>query len=138
VRDTLLARLYSHAMERQEIQTGDDTMANTDRQLPFQTFTRPTGAMLGAGLLVFLGIVFQLCELSYSRFSAGSFWLISVIGESIWNILEACLKAQVYDGALRFWPLLLVLAGCAILVTGRTPGRSGASVGGRRGGREHE
>lgn len=121
-------------MERHEIQRGDDTMANTDRQLTFQTFTRPTGAMLGAGLLVFLGIVFQLCELSYGRFSAGSFWLISVIGESIWNILEACLKAQASDGALRFWPLLLVLAGCVILVTGRT----GASAGGRRGEREHE
>jgi hypothetical protein len=121
-------------MERHETQTGDDTMANTDPQLPFQSLTRPTGAMLGAGLLVLLGIVFQLWELSYSRFSAGSFWLISVIGESIWNILEAFLKAQADEGAFRFWPLLLVLAGCAILLTGRTS----TPVGGHRDGREHE
>jgi hypothetical protein len=109
-------------------------MANRDRQLPFQTFTRPTGPMLGAGLLVFLGIVFQLCELTYGRFSTNSFWLLSMIGESIWSVLAACLKAQAFDGAFRFWPLLLVLAGCAILLTGRT----GASIGGHRGGQERE
>ena len=109
-------------------------MANTDRQLPFRTFTRPTGAVLGAGLLVFLGIVFQLFELSYGRFSADSFWLLSMIGESMWNILEVCLKAQALEGAFRFWPLLLVLAGCAILLAGRT----GASVGGYRGGQQRD
>jgi hypothetical protein len=121
-------------MERRQIQTGDDTMANADPQIPFRTLTRPTGAMLGAGLLVFLGIVFQLCELTYGRFSTNSFWLISVIGGSIWNMVEVCLKAQAFDGAFRFWPLVLVLAGCAILLTGRT----GASVGGPRGGQERE
>ena len=113
-------------------------MANANRQLPFQTITRPTGAMLGAGLLIFLGIVFQLCELTYGRFSAGSFWLVSVIGESIWNVLEVCLKAQASEGAFRFWPLLLVLAGCAILLAGRAARISGAPAGGRRGGQEHE
>jgi hypothetical protein len=121
-------------MERHKIQTGDDTMANTDRQLPLQTFTRPTGAMLAAGLLVFLGIVFQLCELTYGRFSTNSFWLLSMIGESIWNMVDACLKAQASDGAFRFWPLLLVLAGCAILLTRR----AGASDGSPRDGKEHE
>jgi hypothetical protein len=76
--------------------------------------------MVAAALLVFLGIVFQLCELTYGRFSAGSLWFISVIGENIWNVVDACLKAQAPDGAFRFWPLLLVLAGCAILVSRRT------------------
>ena len=75
-----------------------------------------TLALAGASLLIFVGLVFQLGEFICSQLNATSYWLIHIIAMNIWNALVLRLSALGFEGILRFWPLLLVGFGLAILL----------------------
>jgi hypothetical protein len=79
-------------------------------------------ALFGAGLLIFVGIVFQLGEFICGRLSSTSYWLVHMIASNIWNMLALRLNAPGIGDVLRFWPLLLVGFGLAILLA-LQPGR---------------
>jgi hypothetical protein len=107
-------------MEWHQIQAGDDIMTNVDRRVPSPTSTSSAAATLGAAVLIFLGIVFQLCELGYAHLTTDSHWIVSLLLESLWSVLNGWVKMAAMGDAVRFWPLALVLAGCAILFSRRT------------------
>ena len=75
-----------------------------------------TAAFIAAGLLIFVGLVFQLGEFIGSQWNATSDWLIHMIAMNIWNALVLRLNALGFADVLRFWPLLLVGFGLAILL----------------------
>lgn len=75
-----------------------------------------TLALISAGLLIFLGVVLQLGEFICDRLSATSYWLVQMIATNIWNMLVLRLNAPGIGEILRFWPLLLVGFGLAILL----------------------
>ena len=68
-----------------------------------------------AGLLLFLGIVFQLGEFGYGGLAARNLWLLSVIAQSLWNLLAVRFNMPALGELLRFWPMLFVAAGLALL-----------------------
>ena len=94
-------------------------MTNVDRRVPSATSTASAAATLGAAVLIFLGIVFQLCELGYAHLATDNHWVASLIIESLWSLVDGWVKAVALGDAFRFWPLALVLAGCAILLSRR-------------------
>lgn len=70
---------------------------------------------MGAGLLILVGVVFQLAQLGYGMLTAKDFWFISMIAENIWNFLAMRSDLPALGELLRFWPLLLVVAGLGLL-----------------------
>jgi hypothetical protein len=92
-------------------------MAMTDArpQLVFEASISRTAAAVAAGLLVFTGVVLQLCELGLGHQTASGFWFIQMILVSVWRLLALHLNMPAIADALRFWPLLLVGFGLAIL-----------------------
>ncbi|MGC2332562.1 MAG: hypothetical protein WA581_13990 [Candidatus Acidiferrales bacterium] len=95
-------------------------MTNVDRRVPSSTSTSSAAATLGAAALIFVGIVFQLCELGYAHLTTDSHWIVSLLLESLWSVLDGWVKMAAMGDAFRFWPLALILAGCAILLSRRT------------------
>ncbi|MFZ0037253.1 MAG: hypothetical protein WAK91_07535 [Candidatus Acidiferrales bacterium] len=73
-------------------------------------------AMAGAGLLIFLGVMFQLGELGYSRLSPANFWLATMVTEDVWNVLAMHFDAPAFQQLLMFWPLVFVALGMALLL----------------------
>jgi len=95
-----------------------------------------TVAFIAAGLLIFVGLVFQLGEFICSQLNATGYWLIHIIAMNIWNALVLRLSALGFEGILRFWPLLLVGFGLAILLALQPTGPAvaeGSRAGVRRG-----
>ena len=83
-------------------------------------------AVLAGGLLICLGIVIQLGEFICSRLSATSYWLVHMIATNIWNMVVLRLDAPGIGDVLRFWPLLLVAFGLAILLALQPENRAAA------------
>jgi hypothetical protein len=107
-------------MERHQIQAGEDTMmmTNVERRTPSSTTaTSSAAATLGAAVLIFLGIVFQLCELGYAHLTTDSHWIASLLLQSLWSALDSWVNSAAIGDSFRFWPLALVLAGCAVLMS---------------------
>ena len=75
-----------------------------------------TVAFIAAGLLIFVGALFQLDEFFGSQLNATSDWLIHMIAMNIGNALVLQLNALGYGQVLGFWPLLLVGFVLAILL----------------------
>lgn len=102
-------------------------MTDARRQFPAGANSQ-AAAILAAGLLILLGIVFQLAELGYARYAqldATNLWFIHMLMENAWSLLAARLNLPAFEDLIRFWPLLLVAAGVGILalarrVTGQT------------------
>ena len=98
-------------------------MVNENRQLSLgSSFSITTLTMMVAGLLILLGIVFQLGELGYGHLGAHNLWFVSVVTQSAVNLLSSGSNGGTIDGILRWWPLALVSSGLAILMLQR--GRS--------------
>ncbi|HUO33586.1 MAG TPA: hypothetical protein VMU43_01210 [Candidatus Acidoferrum sp.] len=72
--------------------------------------------LLGAILLILLGIVLQLSELGYGHLCLGNFWFFSMIATGLWNILAAHSSVPAAREIFSFWPLLLVCVGIAALL----------------------
>jgi hypothetical protein len=107
-------------MQRHQILIGDDTMmTSVERRASSRTSTQSAAATLGATVLIFLGIVFQLCELGYAHLTTDSHWVASLLLESLWSVVDGWVKSAAMGDSFRFWPLALVLAGCAILASRR-------------------
>ncbi len=98
-------------------------MANANRQSSVQN-SIPGAAIIaaGAGTLILLGIVLQMCELGYSHSGPGGAWLFSVLASGIWNILVLRMNLPWVQELLRFWPLVLVGTGLAVLLLSRKNG----------------
>lgn len=111
-------------------------MTNANQQPSLCASIHATTATLGAGLLILLGIVFQLWVLGYGRLNTDSFWSLSLISGTIWNMLNVWLKSTALQETIQFWPLLLVAAGVAVLLSMRRSGQSYRLLG-RRGGENH-
>ena len=70
----------------------------------------------GAALLILLGIAFQLGELGYGHLRLDNLWLFSMMVGDICNILSMRLNLSSAADVLRYWPLILVGLGLAILL----------------------
>jgi len=75
-----------------------------------------TLALAGASLLIFVGLMFQLGEFVCNRLSAPNYWLIHMIATNLWNTIVLRLNAVGVGDMLRYWPLMLVGFGFAILL----------------------
>jgi hypothetical protein len=91
-------------------------MVMTDSQLVSAPIVCRTFAFIAAGLLIFVGLVFQLGELLGSQLNATGNWLIHMVALNIWNALVLRMNALGFEEVLYFWPLLLVGLGLAILL----------------------
>jgi hypothetical protein len=119
------------------IEFRQEEMAMTDArpQLVSSLLVSRTVASIAAGLLIFVGVVFQLGEFIGSQLNTTSYWLIHTIAMNVWNALVLRLNALGFEQFLRFWPLLLVGFGLAILLalqpvgTGVAETRTGARRG---------
>ena len=69
-----------------------------------------------ASLLILLGIAFQFGELGYGHLRLDNLWLFSMMLADIWNILSVRLNIPSAAEVLRYWPLILVGLGLAILL----------------------
>jgi hypothetical protein len=104
-------------MESNKVQPGETSMRKAERQSSFEAPVSGAAILMaGAGLLILLGIVFQLGELGYGHINTNNFWLLSVIASNLWGVLAAHMNVPALKGMLRFWPLLLVCCGCAMLL----------------------
>jgi hypothetical protein len=99
------------------IRIGDKTMTNTNGQSPMiSLFSSARISVAGAALLIVLGIAFQLGELGYGHLRLDNLWLFSMMLADIWNILSVRLNIPSAGEVLRYWPLILVGLGLAILL----------------------
>lgn len=83
--------------------------------------------LLGAILLILLGIVLQLSELGYGHFRPESFWLFPMIAASLWNLFAIHANAPGARELMSFWPLLLITVGLAALLVRTSPCQAGQS-----------
>jgi hypothetical protein len=81
-----------------------------------------------ATVLILVGLVFQVSELGYAHLRPDNIWLVSVLASNIWNILSLRMNTAAIGDFLRFWPLLLVSLGFAIMLATRQ-NRSGSRDG---------
>jgi hypothetical protein len=79
--------------------------------------------MACAGLLILLGIVFQLAVLGYGHINAGDFWLVSVIATNLWGVAAEHLNLPALQEIFTYWPLLLVCTGFVMLLALKQGGR---------------
>ena len=90
-------------------------------------------------VLIPLGVLLQLAELSYSGLSAKGLWPILVIVERLWTMcaLVVRLDAPTFPAWLTICPLGLVVAGLLLLPgqkwQNRRANESGAAMGDQRG-----
>ena len=68
-----------------------------------------------AGVLIGLGLALQWAELLFMRFLSQNAWFFSTLLSESWNIIEASSAAAQWHQNLKYWPLLLVIAGVVIL-----------------------
>ncbi|HKS83701.1 MAG TPA: hypothetical protein VJR23_19520 [Candidatus Acidoferrales bacterium] len=72
--------------------------------------------MVVAGLMILLGVVFQLAELGYGQFVPGEGWLVSLIANQLWSFVLMHMNIPALHVVLDYWPLALVGMGCATLL----------------------
>jgi hypothetical protein len=103
-------------MDSKTVQPGETRMTKAERQSSFEAPVSGAAILMaGAGLLILLGIVFQLAELGYGHINANNFWLFSVLASNVWGMVSAHMNVPALQDMLRFWPLLLVCSGFAML-----------------------
>jgi hypothetical protein len=104
-------------MNGNAIRIGDKTMTSANGPSPMTSlFSSARIPVAGAALLILLGIAFQLGELGYGHLRLDNLWLFSMMVGDIWNILSMRLNLPDATEVLRYWPLILVGLGLAILL----------------------
>jgi hypothetical protein len=112
-------------MDSNTVQPGETSMTKAERQSSFEAPVSGAAILMaGAGLLILLGIVFQLAELGYGHINANNFWLFSVLASNVWGMVSAHMNVPALQDMLRFWPLLLVCSGFAMLAALKPRGRT--------------
>lgn len=76
---------------------------------------RNRAAILFAGIVIALGLVLQWTELLLVRIVAHNAWLFATLFGEIWNIIDLSPAAMQWRQNLYYGPLLLVIAGAAML-----------------------
>ena len=135
MRDAALPRPYSRAMDAIKTRMGEVIMISTNRHATLQT-SQPGDAavMLALGLLILSGTVFQWG--SFGSLAPGNFWIVSMFAGWVWNLLAPRLDAATLREALRYWPIVFVVAGCVgLLASG--PGKAPALVRDSNAGKNH-
>lgn len=74
-----------------------------------------TGSLLAASFFIVVGLVFQLAQFGYDSIAVKNFWFITMIAGNAWNFLAARADLPALGELLRFWPMLLVAMGLALL-----------------------
>src|SRR5271156_1380111 len=107
-------------MNGDKVPAGEKSMTNVERQShTAASFSGATVLVALAGLLILLGLVFQMAELGYGNVRPDNIWLFSVIATGIWNILSLRLNTPGLFELFRFWPLVLVGFGVSIMLAAR-------------------
>jgi hypothetical protein len=120
-------------MDSNKVHPGETSMTKVERQSSFEASVSGAGILMtGAGLLILLGIVFQLAELGYGHFDMKNLWLFSVLFSNVWNAVAAHLNVPALEEMLRYWPLLLVSTGLAMLMALRNGNRAVAASDSRK------
>lgn len=91
-------------------------MTDATPPLLSQTSISRVAAIMAAIMLIFLGIVFQWGQLGAGQFNVDGFWILHVLAMNAWNLVAMHLGTPGLTEILRFWPLLLVAFGLAILL----------------------
>jgi hypothetical protein len=121
-------------MDGHKASAGDENMVNANRQAQSAASISGSAAIsAAAAVLVLLGIVFQGAELGYGQISPENFWQFSVLATNIWNMLSLRMNVSSVQEFCRFWPLLLVGFGVAIMLAVRE-NRSRSLSGSRKAG----
>jgi hypothetical protein len=107
-------------MDSNKVQAGGENMAKANRQAQSAASTSGSAAIsAAASVLVLVGVVFQGAELGYGHIAPANFWQFSVLATNIWNILSLHMNISSMQEFCRFWPLLLVGFGVAIMLAAR-------------------
>src|ERR1700735_245686 len=107
-------------MNGNKVSAGDEEMTNANRQAQSAASISGSAAISAvATVLVLVGIVFQGAEVGYGHIVPGNFWLFSVLATNIWNMLSLHVNVSTVQEFCRFWPLLLVGFGLAIILAAR-------------------
>jgi uncharacterized membrane protein len=104
-------------MNGNKVSVGDESMTNAN-----QIRSSAGGSMAisaAAIVLILVGLVFQMAELGSTHAQPDNSWLFSVLASNIWNILSLRMNVAAMQDFLRFWPLLLVSLGLAIMLATR-------------------
>ncbi len=96
-------------------------MIDRSRRLHGRSSSWHIGTLLAAGFLILAGIVFQLAQLGYDGLAEKNFWFLSMIAGNIWNFAAMRFNLPAVDEMLRFWPMLLVATGLAVLAVPYSP-----------------
>ena len=83
--------------------------------------------IMSAGLLGFVGMLLQAGHRTLGHVTWSDFWLMPLIAGSLWNMLAAEFDPAALREVVQYWPLLLPLAGVAVLFAWRSR-RRGAAV----------
>lgn len=95
-----------------------------------------TLVLMSAGLLGFVGMLLQASHRTLGHLTWNDFWLMPLIAGSLWNMLAAEFDPAALRGAVEYWPLLVPLAGVAVLLAWKLR-RRGTAVHTSRTGGEH-
>jgi hypothetical protein len=117
-------------MNSNKVSAGDESMTNANQR----TVTSISGCVVisaVATVLILAGLVFQVSELGYAHVRPDNVWVFSVLASNIWNILSLHMNTSAIQDFLRFWPLLLVSLGFAIMLAARQ-NRSGSASDNRK------
>ena len=74
-----------------------------------------TNAAWGAGTLILLGLALQWIEILMARFASDNFWFLATLFGEAWNMIALWFSTTPWRDDVRYWPLLLVIVGSAIL-----------------------
>jgi Ca2+/Na+ antiporter len=105
-------------MNGNKVSVGDEGMTNANQQ----SRSSVSGSVVisaAAIVLILVGVVFQMAELATAHAQLDNSWLFSVLASNIWNILSLRMNVSAMQDFLRFWPLLLVSLGLAIMLATR-------------------
>jgi hypothetical protein len=119
-------------MDGDKVQAGDESMTNANQQMT-SSVSGSAAVTAAAAVLILVGLGFQGGELGYTHIRPDNVWLFSVLASNIWNILSLRMNVSAVQELLRFWPLLLVSLGLAIMLAARQNSSHRLS-GGRKGG----
>src|ERR1700733_3317041 len=107
-------------MDGNKVPAGNEKKTNANRRAQTTASISGSAAISAAAtVLVLVGIVFQGAELGFGHIAPGNFWLFSVLATNIWNMLSLHMNVSTVQEFCRFWPLLLVGLGLAIMLAAR-------------------
>jgi uncharacterized membrane protein len=105
-------------MNGNKVSAGDESMTNASQQIR-SSVTGSVAISAAAIVLILVGFVFQMAELGSAHAQPDNSWLFSVLASNIWNILSLRMNVSAMQDFLRFWPLLLISLGLAIMLATR-------------------